>query len=109
MGKEKMKMQNNLNYFFDVNNMLNYKYNIVDIGELKFIDIVGNEAYPLYALLPIIDRESRERKKETYLKDCVKAIKNSPIPIEEKKEIAFRAELLAGLLRRVSIGFCSNL
>ena len=44
MGKEKMKMQSNLNYFFDVNNMLNYKYNIVDIGELKFSDIVGNEA-----------------------------------------------------------------
>ena len=61
MGKEKMKMQSNLNYFFDVNNMLNYKYNIVDIGELKFSDIVGNEAYALYALLPIIDRERRER------------------------------------------------
>jgi len=97
MGKENLRMNNNLNYFFDVNNMLNYKYNIVDIGELKFSDIVGNEAYGLYALLPIIDRENREREKETYLERCVKAIKNSPIDIEEKREIAFRAELLAGL------------
>lgn len=78
--------------------MLNYRYNIVDIGELKFSDIVGNEAYSLYSLLPIIDRKEREQKQEKYLRKCVRAIKDTPIDIEEKREIAFRAEILAGLV-----------
>lgn len=98
MGKEKINMRDTLNYFFDVNNMLNFKYKTVDIGELKFSDIVGNEAYGLYSLLPIIDRQKREKEKESYLRHCAKVIKNAPIDIEHKREIAFRAELLAGLV-----------
>ena len=98
MGKEKINMRDTLNYFFDVNNMLNFKYKTVDIGELKFSDIVGNEAYGLYSLLPIIDRQKREKEKESYLRHCAKVIKNAPIDIEHKRGIAFRAELLAGLV-----------
>lgn len=59
---------------------------------------MGNEAYSLYSLLPIIDRKEREQKQEKYLKKCVRAIKDTPIDIEEKREIAFRAEILAGLV-----------
>lgn len=98
MGKEKLNMEDSVDYFFDVNNMLNYKYNIVDIGDLKFGSIVGNKAYSLYSLLPIVDRRKREREKEKYLAKCARAIKNTPIDIEEKREIAFRAEILAGLM-----------
>jgi predicted transposase YdaD len=59
---------------------------------------VGNEAYSLYSLLPIIDRKERKQKQEKYLRKCVRAIKDTPIDIEEKREIAFRAEILAGLV-----------
>ncbi|MDD4569346.1 MAG: hypothetical protein PHE70_04365 [Tepidanaerobacteraceae bacterium] len=86
MSKYDKSMKDSLNYFFDVNNMLNYKYKIVDIGELKFSDIVGNEAYGLYSLLPIIDREKREEEKETYLRQCTKVIKDAPIDIDKKEK-----------------------
>ena len=103
MGEKKVNMNNTLNYFFDVNNMLNYKYQILDIGDLKFNDIVGNNAYGLYSLLPVVDREKRTLEKELYLTKCVKVIEKAPLDIEQKREIAFRAKLLAGLIFRKDI------
>ena len=43
----------------------------------------------LYSLLPIIDREKRQKEKELYLKRCAKVIKNVPLDIEQKG-VAFR-------------------
>lgn len=98
MGKNDLRMENKLDYNLGEENILDYRYKIIDVGTIKFLDITKTDYYDLYALLPIMDRERRKTEGEKYLKECVEAIKNIPIDINKKKDITFKAEILSGLV-----------
>ncbi|EIV99268.1 Rpn family recombination-promoting nuclease/putative transposase [Thermoanaerobacter siderophilus] len=98
MGKNDLKMENKLDYNLGEENILDYRYKIIDVGTIKFLDITKTDYYDVYALLPIMDRERRKTEGEKYLKECVEAIKNIPIDINKKKDITFKAEILSGLV-----------
>lgn len=72
MGKNELKMEDKLNYNLGEQNILDYRYRIIDVEEIKFTDITKTDYYDLYALLPLM--EKRKREGENYLKECVEAI-----------------------------------
>ena len=74
MGKNELKMEDKLNYNLGEQNILDYRYRIIDVEEIKFTDITKTDYYDLYALLPLMDKEKRKREGENYLKECVEAI-----------------------------------
>lgn len=74
MGKNELNMEDKLNYNLGEQNILDYRYRIIDVEEIKFTDITKTDYYDLYALLPLMDKERRKREGENYLKECVEAI-----------------------------------
>lgn len=74
MGKNELNMEDKLNYNLGEQNILDYRYRIIDVEEIKFTDITKTDYYDLYALLPLMDKEKRKREGENYLKECVEAI-----------------------------------
>lgn len=74
MGKNELNMEDKLNYNLGEQNILDYRYRIIDVEEIEFTDITKTDYYDLYALLPLMDKERRKREGENYLKECVEAI-----------------------------------
>jgi predicted transposase/invertase (TIGR01784 family) len=98
LGKNELKMENRLYYNFGEENLLNYRYKIIDVGKIKFENIAETNYYDLYALLPLADKERRKREKEKYLRKCVEVINNMPIDIEKKGNIATEAKILSNIV-----------
>lgn len=98
LGRNELKMENRLDYNFGEENLLSYRYKIIDIGEIKFENIAGTNYYDLYALLPLADKARRKREKEKYLRKCVEVINNMPIDIEKKANIATEAKILSNIV-----------
>ncbi|WP_026486256.1 DUF4351 domain-containing protein [Caldanaerobius polysaccharolyticus] len=97
IGKDKAKMDNEINYMIG-DNKLDYRYRIIDIGEIRFSDIAETNYFDLYSVLPIVDRRKRAEAGEKYLKMCVDLIKDAPVDVDRKRSIAFRAELLSSIV-----------
>jgi predicted transposase YdaD len=91
-------MVNSLSYDFGEQNTLNYRYRIINVGDIKFTDVLKTDYYDLYSLLPLMDQNRRKEEGEKYLERCVEAIKNIPLDINKKKDIAFKAEILSGIV-----------
>lgn len=70
MGKNDLRMENKLDYNLGEENILDYRYKIIDVGTIKFLDITKTDYYDLYALLPIMDRERRKQKERNILKSA---------------------------------------
>ncbi|WKV10433.1 Rpn family recombination-promoting nuclease/putative transposase [Thermoanaerobacterium sp. CMT5567-10] len=98
IGKDNVKMANSLNYDFGEQNTLDYKYRIINVGDIKYTDVVKTDYYDLYSLLPLMDKNRRKEEGEKYLERCVEAIKDIPLDINKKKDIAFKAEILSGIV-----------
>jgi predicted transposase/invertase (TIGR01784 family) len=98
IGKDNVKMANSLSYDFGEQNTLNYRYRIINVGDIKFTDVLKTDYYDLYSLLPLMDQNRRKEEGEKYLERCVEAIKNIPLDINKKKDIAFKAEILSGIV-----------
>ncbi|WP_170269855.1 Rpn family recombination-promoting nuclease/putative transposase [Caldanaerobacter subterraneus] len=98
IGKSSLNMVNKIDFDFGKENFLSYGYKIIDVGEIKFSEIIQTNYYELFALLPLMDKKKRQEEKEQYLKKCVEAIKNIPLDMERKREIAARARILAELV-----------
>lgn len=96
-------MVDRINFDFGKENFLSYKYKIIDVGEIKFSEITQTNYYKLYALLPLMDKEKRQKEKELYLEECAEAIRNIPLAAAEKREIAARAKILAELVYKRSL------
>ncbi|SHF72608.1 protein of unknown function [Caldanaerobius fijiensis DSM 17918] len=80
------------------NNKLDYRYKILDVGDLTFSNIAETGYFDLYPLLPLADRKERTKAGEKYLKMCVDLIKGVPVSTNKKKDILFKAELLSGIV-----------
>ncbi|MGJ7044223.1 hypothetical protein HNR52_000404 [Thermoanaerobacterium thermosulfurigenes] len=91
-------MANSLSYDFREQNTLDYKYRIINVGDIKYTDVLKTDYYDLYSLLPLMDKNRRKEEGEKYLERCVEAIKDIPLDINKKKDIAFKAELLSGII-----------
>ncbi|AST57375.1 transposase [Thermoanaerobacterium thermosaccharolyticum] len=98
IGKDNANMKNSLNFDFGEQNTLDYKYRIINVGDIKYTDVVGTDYYDLYSLLPLMDKNRRKEEGEKYLERCVEAIKDIPLDINKKKDIAFKAEILSGIV-----------
>ncbi|PHO07838.1 transposase [Thermoanaerobacterium thermosaccharolyticum] len=98
IGKDNVKMANSLSYDFGEQNTLDYKYKIINVGDIKYTDVVKTDYYDLYSLLPLMDKNRRKEEGEKYLERCVEAIKDIPLDINKKKDIAFKAEILSGIV-----------
>jgi len=103
IGKNNLNMVDKIDFDFGKENFLSYKYRIIDVGEIKFSEITQTNYYKLYALLPLMDKEKRQKEKELYLKECAEAIRNIPLAAAEKREIAARAKILAELVYKRNI------
>jgi len=79
LGKNMLRVRDKLDYNFGKENFLNYKYRIIDIGKVKFEDIVKTEYYDLYAFLPLVDEEKRKKEGEKYLKKRAEVIRDMPV------------------------------
>lgn len=97
IGKGKVQMDNGLSYTLG-NNKLDYRYKILDVGDLTFSNIAETGYFDLYPLLPLADRKERMKAEEQYLKRCVNLIKEAPVSVNKKKDISFKAELLSGIV-----------
>ncbi|AFK85918.1 MULTISPECIES: Rpn family recombination-promoting nuclease/putative transposase [Thermoanaerobacterium] len=98
IGKDDVKMGNGLNYDFGEQNILDYKYRTINVGDIKYTDVLKTDYYDLYSLLPLMDKNRRKEEGEKYLERCVEAIKDIPLDINKKKDIAFKAEILSGIV-----------
>ncbi|PHO07978.1 transposase [Thermoanaerobacterium thermosaccharolyticum] len=98
IGKDNANMKNSLNYNFGEQNTLDYKYRIINVGDIKYTDVLKTDYYDLYSLLPLMDKNRRKEEGEKYLERCVEAIKDIPLDINKKKDIAFKAEILSGVV-----------
>ncbi|WHE06787.1 Rpn family recombination-promoting nuclease/putative transposase [Thermoanaerobacterium thermosaccharolyticum] len=103
MGNDNLKMANSLSYDFGEQNTLDYRYKIINVGEIKYTDVVETDYYDLYSLLPLMDKNRRKEEGEKYLERCVEAIKDIPLDINKKKDIAFKAEILSGIVFKKEI------
>ncbi|MBE3578977.1 MAG: Rpn family recombination-promoting nuclease/putative transposase [Caldanaerobacter subterraneus] len=103
IGKDDLNMVNKIDFDFGKENFLSYRYKIIDVGEIKFSEITQTNYYELFTLLPLMDKERRQKEKEAYLKECVEAIRNIPLAAVEKREIAARAKMLAELVYKKDI------
>ncbi|WP_028992089.1 Rpn family recombination-promoting nuclease/putative transposase [Thermoanaerobacter thermocopriae] len=103
LGRHELKMVDSINFNFSKENLLNYRYKIIDMGNIKFSEITQTNYYDLYSLLPLIDKKRREEEGEKYLEKCVKAIKNMQVDIDKKRNIAFKAEILAGIVYKKEV------
>jgi hypothetical protein len=65
-------MANSLSYDFGEQNTLDYKYRIINVGDIKYTDVVGTDYYDLYSLLPLIDQNRRKEEGENIWKDVLK-------------------------------------
>jgi len=97
-SKNELKMDNNLDYHLGEENLLNFRYRIIDIGKIKFEDIVKTKYYDLYTFLPVADKDKRQKEKEAYLRKCVEAIRDMPVDKAKKSYIVTTAEILAGII-----------
>lgn len=52
IGKDRVKMDNGINYEVG-DNKLDYRYRIIDVGEIRFSEIAETKYFDLYSLLPI--------------------------------------------------------
>lgn len=50
-------MANGLSYDFGEQNILDYKYRIINVGNIKYIEVIGTDYYGLYSLLPLRDKK----------------------------------------------------
>ncbi|MBP2071268.1 MULTISPECIES: Rpn family recombination-promoting nuclease/putative transposase [Thermoanaerobacterium] len=98
IGKDNVKMANNLSYDFGEQNTLDYRYRIINVGDIKYSDVLKTDYYDLYSLLPLMDQNRRKEEGEKYLERCVEAIKDIPLDINKKKDIVFKAEILSGIV-----------
>ncbi|MDK2805151.1 MAG: hypothetical protein PWR08_523 [Thermoanaerobacterium sp.] len=103
IGKDNVNMKNSLNYDFGEQNTLDYRYRIINVGEIKFTDVLKTDYYDLYSLLPLMDQNRRKEEGEKYLERCVEAIKDIPLDINKKKDIAFKAEILSGIVYKKEV------
>ncbi|WHE07047.1 Rpn family recombination-promoting nuclease/putative transposase [Thermoanaerobacterium thermosaccharolyticum] len=103
IGKDNVKMENSLSYDFGEQNTLNYKYKIINVGDIKYTDVLNTDYYDLYSLLPLMDQNRRKEEGEKYLERCVEAIKDIPLDINKKKDIAFKAEILSGIVYKKEV------
>ncbi|WHE06778.1 Rpn family recombination-promoting nuclease/putative transposase [Thermoanaerobacterium thermosaccharolyticum] len=98
IGKDNANMKNSLSYDFGEQNTLDYRYKIINVGDIKYTDVLKTDYYDLYSLLPLMDKNRRKEEGEKYLERCVEAIKDIPLDINKKKDIAFKAEILSGII-----------
>ncbi|ETO39558.1 Rpn family recombination-promoting nuclease/putative transposase [Thermoanaerobacterium aotearoense] len=98
IGKDNANMKSSLNYDFGEQNILDYKYRTINVGDIKYTDVLKTDYYDLYSLLPLMDKNRRKEEGEKYLERCVEAIKDIPLDINKKKDIAFKAEILSGIV-----------
>jgi len=98
IGKDNANMKNSLSYDFGEQNTLDYRYRIINVGDIKYTDVVETDYYDMYSLLPLMDKNRRKEEGEKYLERCVEAIKDIPLDINKKKDIAFKAEILSGIV-----------
>ena len=78
--------------------MLNFRYRLIDVGKIKFEDIVKTKYYDLYTFLPVADKDKRQKEKEAYLRKCAEAIRDMPVDKAKKSYIVTTAEILAGII-----------
>jgi hypothetical protein len=90
-----MKRQK-ITYEYEDTNRLDYSYKLIDLGEIKFEEIINTGFYDLYSLLPLVDRNRRQKQGEKYIKECADVILKTPINISRKK----RHSLLCGNIFR---------
>jgi predicted transposase/invertase (TIGR01784 family) len=98
MGKKEPRMQQKLTYEYEDTNRLDYRYKLIDLGEIKFEEIINTGYYDLYSLLPLVDRNRRQKQGEKYIKECADSILKMPMNINRKKDIAFYAGIFSGLM-----------
>ncbi|EIV99885.1 Rpn family recombination-promoting nuclease/putative transposase [Thermoanaerobacter siderophilus] len=97
-GKNELKMEDKLDYHLGKKNFLNFHYRLIDMGEVKFEDIAETKYYDLYAFLPLVDKEKRQKEEEEYLKKCAEAIRDMPVDKGKKENIVTSAQILAGIV-----------
>jgi len=66
----------------------------------KFLPFNSFFLYFLYSYdtIKVMKRNRRKEEGEKYLERCVEAIKDIPLDINKKKDIAFKAEILSGIV-----------
>ncbi|HHY46474.1 MAG TPA: DUF4351 domain-containing protein [Firmicutes bacterium] len=97
MGSCPVRMADGLSYDTGDLCRLDYKYKLVDIGSLSRESLKSARIPELYGLLPLAERETRKEKGESFLKECVNDIIESPIDFDEKQRTLVRAGIFAGL------------
>ncbi|TCO57789.1 putative transposase/invertase (TIGR01784 family) [Caldanaerobacter subterraneus] len=103
IGEHDLNMANKIDFNFGEENFLSYRYRIIDVGQMKFDEITQTNYYDLFSLLPLMDKERRQKEKEEYLKKCVEVIKNAPVDAKKKREIAARAKILSELIYKEDV------
>lgn len=64
IGEHDLNMANKIDFNFGKENFLSYRYRIIDIGQIKFDEITQTDYYELFSLLPLMDKEKRQKEKE---------------------------------------------
>ena len=91
--------------FFNVleSSKLDFTFGILDLGEIPMQALIETGATPLYPLLPLTERERRKEDPESFLRNCVLQILNSPLSVPQKRDLVFKQELFSGLAFKTEV------
>ena len=85
IGKSSLNMVNKIDFDFGKENFLSYGYKIIDVGEIKFSEIIQTNYYELFALLPLMDKKKRQEGKEQLSKEMCRSNKKYSFGYGKKK------------------------
>ncbi|WXJ85578.1 hypothetical protein MTCOM_20670 [Moorella thermoacetica] len=97
-GQWQMNMTSQLEYRLGDQNLLDYRYHLIDVGNITYEELKNSPHQRLLSLLPVVDREKRQKGGKEFLQRCAEDIINSDLDLETKKTVLLRAEIFAGLV-----------
>ncbi len=97
-GQPEMNMAGQLHYRLGNENMLDYRYRLIDVGKITYDELKDSPHQQLRSLLPLADRDRRKKNGEEFLRRCAEDIISSNLDQETKKTVLLRAEIFAGLV-----------
>ena len=97
-GQWQINMSSQLAYHLGDRNLLDYRYHLIDVGNITYEELKNSPHQRLLSLLPVVDREKRQKGGKEFLRRCAEDIISSDLDLETKKTVLLRAEIFAGLV-----------